>query len=33
MRRDRVMNELQELSIRQHGKTLRMPTIGGRFAG
>ncbi len=26
------MNELQELSIRQHCKTLRMPTIGGQFA-
>jgi DNA replication protein DnaC len=26
------MSELQEQSIRQHCKTLRMPTIGGQFA-
>jgi hypothetical protein len=27
-----MMSELQEQSIRQHCKTLRMPTIGGQFA-
>lgn len=27
------MRELQEQAIRQHCKTLRMPTIGGQFAG
>ena len=32
MRGDRVMSELQAQSIRQHCKTLRMPTIGGQFA-
>ncbi len=26
------MSDLQEQSIRQHCKTLRMPTIGGQFA-
>jgi hypothetical protein len=26
------MSDLQEQTIRQHCKTLRMPTIGGQFA-
>ena len=26
------MSDLHEQSIRQHCKTLRMPTIGGQFA-
>ena len=26
------MSDLQEQAIRQHCKTLRMPTIGGQFA-
>jgi DNA replication protein DnaC len=32
MRGDGMMSELQAQSIRQHCKTLRMPTIGGQFA-
>jgi DNA replication protein DnaC len=32
MRRDSVMGELQEQAIRQHCKTLRMPTVGAQFA-
>ncbi len=27
-----MMGDLQEQAIRQHCKTLRMPTIGGQFA-
>lgn len=26
-----MMNDLQDQAIRQHCKTLRMPTIGGQF--
>src|SRR5947209_19557883 len=29
---DRMMAALQDQAIRQHCKTLRMPTIGGQFA-
>jgi DNA replication protein DnaC len=32
MRRNSVMGELQEQAIRQHCKTLRMPTVGAQFA-
>ena len=32
MRGDRMMSDLQDQAIRQHCKTLRMPTIGGQFA-
>jgi hypothetical protein len=32
MRGERMMSDLQEQAIRQHCKTLRMPTIGGQFA-
>src|SRR3974377_1506765 len=32
MRGDRVMGDLQDQAIRQHCKTLRMPTIGSQFA-
>ena len=28
-----MMGDLQEQAIRQHCNTLRMPTIGGQFAG
>ena len=27
-----MMSDLQDQAIRQHCKTLRMPTIGGQFA-
>jgi hypothetical protein len=27
-----MMSELQDQAVRQHCKTLRMPTIGGQFA-
>jgi DNA replication protein DnaC len=32
MRGNRMMGELQDQAVRQHCKTLRMPTIGGQFA-
>ena len=32
MRGNGVMSELQDQAIRQHCKTLRMPTIGAQFA-